>query len=233
MYRNGTRSRTTRSGIRRLIRRSEGGRLCEVRHGPTQYRRSCAYLDRNSLNHVCSTSCCTFCSVNTLPRVASSSFFPETPGGAFQGFIAVLEFRELNEPVALGHDQKLGFETPEYRIDTGVEIGLDLVEPDLKRKRHRAPRLQFQCFGERTTADPRVARQAAPAAQVDQGLRNPRSVHEQPQSSPPSAGNLPNRSEAPRSPFASGGRGRCIACHRRSVLCRCSRDVPGPRRRSR
>ena len=60
----------------------------------------------------------------------------EAPGGALQGFVSVLKYWEFDEPFALGHDEKLGLETAEDSVDIGVEIRLELVESDLKRKRH-------------------------------------------------------------------------------------------------
>ena len=46
----------------------------------------------------------------------------EVPGGALQGLVSILEIGELDEALALGHNEKLGLETTENRIDIGVDI---------------------------------------------------------------------------------------------------------------
>ena len=53
-------------------------------------------------------------------------------GSALQRFVSVLEDGKLHEPLAFGHHEEFRFETSEHRIDVGIEIGPNLVEPDLK-----------------------------------------------------------------------------------------------------
>lgn len=94
------------------------------------------------------------------------SDLPETAGGSLQRFVTLLEPGELDESPALRHDQELRFETPEHRVNIGVELGANFIEPDFKRKRHQLPRLHGQSIGSRTAEGPSAARLAAHGVQA-------------------------------------------------------------------
>ena len=95
----------------------------------------------------------------------------EAPGGALQGFIAVLEYRELHEPLAFGHDKELGLGTSEDGIDIGVEIRSELVEPDFKRKRHRKLPRRIGSLSVRTVVDLQAARRSLRVSQARRDRR--------------------------------------------------------------
>ena len=71
--------------------------------------------------------------------MVSSVTFRKPPGAPLQCFVPGLEHGELDEPLALGHDEKIRLQTAEDSIDIGVEIRLEFVEIHLKRKRHQEP----------------------------------------------------------------------------------------------